>query len=61
MSSSEKFNFGFFANAPCLVATKKFFVSGSIPANIAGAPSHFVVILILLFELPFNVEPRELK
>ena len=61
MSLSVKLILGFLcANTP-LVPTKNLPVAGSLPAIMAGAPSHLVVMLTGDFVLPSNISYKLYK
>ena len=60
MSCDDLFNFGSLLNTP-FVPTKNFPSAGSIPQNIAGDPSHFVVMLNFLGECPFTIVDKFFK
>ena len=58
ISAFVLYNFGLTLNTD-FFATKKSPVSGSIPANIAGAPSHLTVMLTELRLAPAIMSRRE--
>ena len=53
-SAAVLYTLGFLLKIPFL-ATKNFLSLGSIPANIAGAPSHLTDTLTFDFELPCSI------